>query len=272
MGVFLKSSLVIALFCFLLLPGKYLSAQPELRTEFARQGQEIKEIQQKLRSLEGSSEAVDYVNRQNERVYKDLDLRVQALESKLDSLLSLLKDQQAAPSEASVEAYEEYQGLLNLMEAQDYQNAASGFLGFQKKHPSSEWAKPASFWAGEAFYFLGDYPRAIKEYQNFLKAAPEHPRRAEALYGQGKSFMALKKNSEAQLFFKKVMANYPNSDAAIRAQAKLNQLSEENSGQAVKKTPTKPKAKTSVEFEAKPRPLHKASPMPRSPASSAPLF
>lgn len=193
----------------------------------------LTQIQQEFQSIRGTLDASKYIQQESDKVYQDLDLRVSALEDKVDQILKLVKemktpapvaDKNQPPS--SAREFEEFQSFLNLINAQDFNAAASGFLGFLKKYPQSQYAGSAQYWTAESFYSLGDYVKAVSEFQKLSDQYPQHPKVKEAVYKQGLSFMRLKKYAEAKLFFQKVMAMAPNSPEALQSKAHLLRIEE----------------------------------------------
>ena len=237
------------------------------------------EIQQEFRQIKGQIDSSQYIMKESDRVYQDLDQRVSALEDKIGQMHNLLKDisqkmgappTAVAPSAAVNPAeVQEFQSLLNIANARDYRNAASGFMGFLKKYPKSENAGSAQYWVGESFYSMGDYAKAISEFQIFSEKYPQHPRVKEGVYKQGMSFMKLNKNAEAKLFFQKVIATYPNSAEAFQAKGRLARLEDlEKINPTVALGPNSPpKSSPAPVPTGAPvyKPIMKPNPMPRAP-------
>ncbi|MCE9624414.1 MAG: tol-pal system protein YbgF [Deltaproteobacteria bacterium] len=242
------------------------------------------EIQQEFRQIKGQLDSSQYIMKESDRVYQDLDLRVSALEDKIGQMHNLLKDISqkmgappavAAPSAAvNPNEVQEFQSLLNVANARDYRNAASGFMGYLKKYPKSENAGSAQYWVGECFYSMGDYAKAISEFQILSEKYPQHPRVKEGVYKQGMSFMKLNKNAEAKLFFQKVIATYPNSAEAFQAKGRLARLEDlEKSNPTLALGPrSDPKATPAPVPTGVPvyKPIMKPNPMPRAPLPPPP--
>lgn len=231
--------------------------------KLAQAMERLNAIQQEFQSIKGQIDASKFLTKESDRVYQDLDSRVSTLEDKMDQIYNLLKEisaKQASGSSNVTNAlqaaeYQSFQSMLALVNARDYQAAASGFLGFLKKYPNSEYAPKAMFWVGECYYFLGDYARAIKSFQEFTDKYPQDNRVKEAIYRQGLAFSRLKKYQEAKLFFQKVMANYPNTAEAAKAQTRLHRIEEMEKSQMAMETPSEPSSAN--------QPISKPSPYPR---------
>jgi len=249
----------------------------------------LAEVQQEFRSIKGQLDSSQYVMKESDRVYQDLDQRVSALEDRIGQMHNLLKDINLklsttpapgvpkAPGSASVNPNEiqEFQSLLNIANARDYRNAASGFMGFLKKYPNSEYAGSAQYWVGECFYSLGDYAKAISEFQTLSQKFPTHPRVKEGVYKQGMSFMKLNKTEEAKLFFQKVIATYPDSAEAFQAKgrlARLEELQKVSPTLALSQNPKDNPPPSTPPPTGAPvyKPIMKPLPMPRQPTPSGP--
>lgn len=192
----------------------------------------LTQIQTQFQSIKGQIDASRFLTQETDRVYRDLDVRVSSLEDKIDQIHNLLKEmvtsQKAGgpPQSSHNQEYADFQSLLTMVNNRDYQAAASGFLGFVRKYPKSQYVPRALFWTGECFYFMGDFARSIKEFQKLVEKYPQDIRVQEAIYRQGLAFTRLKKYPEAKLFFQKVMASYPNTATAAKAQTRLHRIEE----------------------------------------------
>ena len=248
----------------------------------------MNEIRQEFRSVKGTLENADYLSKESDRVYQDLDQRVTGLEDRIGQIHNLLKDLNvkltpaapgaaapaAAPS-ASSQEMADFQSLLNVANARDYRAAASGFMGFLRKYPKSELNGGAQYWVAESFYSLGDYSKAISEFQILATKYPQHPRVKEAIYKQGMSFQKLNKPAEAKLFYQKAISAYPGSAEAYLAQGRLTRMEEmEKTKQVALKPPGSTPAPTKPQetggAPSANRPIMKPNPMPRAPATPAP--
>lgn len=253
--------------------------------DVARAMNALTEVQQEFRLIKGQLDSSQYIMKESDRVYQDLDQRVSSLEDKIGQLHNLLKDinlklsgapeAPKAPGAAVNPAeLQEFQSLLNVANARDYRNAASGFMGFLRKYPKSEYAGSAQYWVAESFYSLGDYAKAISEFQALSEKYPQHPRVKEGVYKQGMSFMKLNKNAEAKLFFQKVIATYPNSAEAFQAKGRLARLEElEHKSPALALGGgSEPKAPPTPPATGEPvyKPIMKPHPMPRAPLPPPP--
>ncbi|MEO0093513.1 MAG: OmpA family protein [candidate division WOR-3 bacterium] len=70
-----------------------------------------------------------------------------------------------------------------------------------KKHFRSKWADDALYLVGMSYYHIGEYNKAIKNFEDFLVVFPESPYRDEVNYYRGLAYLALKDYGIASLIF-----------------------------------------------------------------------
>ncbi len=227
----------------------------------------LSEMKLELQSLKGQLESAQYLRNQSDRVYQDLDTRVSSLEDKIQQMHTLVKDlrpnafETGSAAAPQTQEYEEFQSALNLINAQDYRAAASSLLGFMKKYPQSSNLGSAQYWLADSYYAMGDDAKSITEFQTLYEKYPSHPRVKEGIYKQGLSFLRLKKNDEAKLFFQKVISMDPNSAEALQAKGKLARMEESQNGPENKSDANNNKDNSTAK-EPYYRPIMKPSPMP----------
>jgi len=251
----------------------------------------LTQIQQEFQSIRGHVEASKVLQEGSDKVYQDLDVRVSALEDKINQMHQLLKEIRSASAASAPTSpasganvaqqskeYDEFQGIVNLVNAEDFRGAASGFMGFIKKYPNSPYIGNAQYWLAESFYSMGDFTKAIAEFQTLVDKYPQSPRVKEAIFKQGSAFMRLKKYTEAKLFFQKVIASYSGTPEAVQSKARLLRIEELEQGATVAsasttsaQAPVVPTAK-SVPVQNNPSPPTEVHNSPRTQDSSAPLF
>ncbi len=197
---------------------------------------QMSEIKVEFQSIKGQLQSSQYLEKESTRVYQDLDMRVSAIEDKLDQIQLMMQEfvQLKKTSEPNAvggdvskvlsEEQKDFQNLLAVFNAKDYHNAASGWMGFLKKYPQSTYANKAQYWLAESFYYLEDFAKSIQEFQTFIEKNPQDPRAKEAFYKQGMGFLRLKRPEQARLFFQKVVSDYPKSAEAYKATSRLKQM------------------------------------------------
>ncbi len=186
-------------------------------------------IQQEFGSMKGVLESGGHFFEEQTQTLRAYDQRIQAMEDKVSTLMNLLKEikengvgsKLATASEAQTK---EFQKLLDLVNASDYNKAKAGFQAFLQKNPKNALADNAQYWLAECHYSLNDYKVAIGEYQNLIQKYPKSPKVKQALFKQGLSFLGLNMPAEAKPFFEKVISDYPNTSEAAQASAKIKEI------------------------------------------------
>lgn len=87
---------------------------------------------------------------------------------------------------------------------------ALGYLQEARRYAdrNEDIARQTNLWLGDAYYALGDFGKAEKEYQTFLKTAPgSDPNRGVAQYNLGYALFGQRKYDEARMQFKSVSAS-----------------------------------------------------------------
>ena len=186
-------------------------------------------IQQQFASIKGSLESGGYLQDEQKKSLREYDQRLQAMEDKIGNLVNLLNEIKEGRTSEKVTTTDEnqtkeFQRLLDLVSAEDYSKALSGFQAFIQKNPRSSLADNAQYWIAECSYSLNDYKKAIAEYQKLIQKYPHSSKIKIALLKQGLSFVGLKMYAEAKPFFEKVMNNYPNSSESAKASQKMKEI------------------------------------------------
>lgn len=174
-------------------------------------------------AVDSNSHMIGALNEQMQNLYRDLERRVQAMEDQLRLVNDMLKKGGTASSKATDE-YLEYQAAIEKMNESDYLDGAKAFQQFQKDYPRSKMAAHAQFHVGECYFLARDYQQSIKQFQVYIEKNPRGEKVADAMVMQGSAFVELGMIEEARAFFTKVSKDYPKSNAAQRAQAKVEML------------------------------------------------
>jgi tol-pal system protein YbgF len=93
-----------------------------------------------------------------------------------------------------------------------------------EKFPKTDLTDNAQFWIGESYYSENNYEKAILEYEKVIKNYPEGDKVPHALLKQGLSFLKLGDKASARLLFQQIMKDYPNTNQARIAKAKLAEI------------------------------------------------
>lgn len=71
--------------------------------------------------------------------------------------------------------------------AQDYKQASQAYLGIQKKFPGTQAAMLSSYRLGTIYYYTSDYPKASREFKDFLRRHPQTTLRFDVIYNYAAS-------------------------------------------------------------------------------------
>jgi tol-pal system protein YbgF len=105
-----------------------------------------------------------------------------------------------------------------------YEEARRDFQKFLDTYPKAEYSDNAQFWLGECYYVEGKYEKAILEYEKVIKNFSTSEKVPHALLKQGLSFLKLKDKASAKLILQQVIKDYPNTNQARIARARLAEI------------------------------------------------
>ncbi|MCD4675304.1 MAG: tol-pal system protein YbgF [Desulfobacula sp.] len=114
-----------------------------------------------------------------------------------------------------------YKKAKNLLDEDNFKNAAALFTKFIKNHPQDNLTDNAAYWLGECHYSLGDYKKAIIKFKDIETKYPKSEKVPDAILKLGYSYLSLDDSNRAHHYLKKVLKKHPFSLAAEKAQEKL---------------------------------------------------
>ena len=97
-----------------------------------------------------------------------------------------------------------------------------------KTYPSSPLAANAQYWLGEAMYGSRNYQGAIDEFVAVLQSYQDSPKAPDAAIKLGFSFYEMKNWVYARRTFEDVIRNFPSTNAAVLAEARLDKMKSAN--------------------------------------------
>jgi tol-pal system protein YbgF len=106
--------------------------------------------------------------------------------------------------------------------------AVLDFEEFADKYPGHPLAPSAQFWIGEAYFRSRDFEQAASKYQKAIDLAATGERTPDALLRLGLALRSLRREDRAREVWARLVRDFPDSEAALRARAVLRQ-----SGRAV---------------------------------------
>lgn len=178
--------------------------------------------QTKIIALESE---LSHIKQDQENLKQDIQEKKTRIQSLQDTITSLEKKvsalEQVLQSEPVSTPSTRYQKARNLFLEENYTNAASIFMQFQKKYPRHNLADNSVYWLGECHYSVADYENAIRVFKRLVTTYPQSEKVPDALLKTGYSYLLLEDANRAHHFLKQVLIKHPFSSAAEKAQEKL---------------------------------------------------
>ncbi|HHO47607.1 MAG TPA: tetratricopeptide repeat protein [Desulfobacteraceae bacterium] len=125
----------------------------------------------------------------------------------------------AAPSAADPLAE-----AMDLYNNQRYAEAYKAFEQILARNPRGDEAAETLFYMGESLFARGEFDLAILDYQKVISNHAGHKRTPTALLKQGMSFEKLTDHETAKIIYKKLIAEYPDSSDAAKAEQQIQSL------------------------------------------------
>ncbi len=197
-----------------------------------------REIQILKNAVEENREFVQRPRQELTAFRRDLEIRLNGLEEKINttrkemetklnevSKASRARPKREPPSQreaSSREAMEAlYKNAKQTYERKDFTAAREKFKAFLAVYPKGELSDNAQFWIGESFYSEKDYEKAIIAYDNVLKKFPKGDKIPSALLKQALCWLKLGDKTFAQSLLKRVIREHPRTQQAKIAKEKL---------------------------------------------------
>jgi tol-pal system protein YbgF len=184
--------------------------------EMSRQVDALAEQVRQLRGdIDELQHALEQARAQQRDQYLDLDTRLRAAETALTAA-------QSTVAGAGPEA--EYQAAFNLLKDGKYDEASIALRDFVSKYPQHELAPNAMYWLGEAHYVRRDYPAALAAFEGLLNDYPGNRKTPDALLKVGYCQAELKRTGPARTALARVIQEFPDTQAAAEAKARLDRM------------------------------------------------
>jgi len=133
---------------------------------------------------------------------------------------------QAAAVTDTVAAQAAYDKAYNLLrpEQRRYKEAISAFDQFLKTYPGSELADNAQYWLAEANYVTQNNEAALANFKKLVAQYPESQKVPGALLKIGYILDASGQQAEAKKYLKMVISDHPSSSAAGMAKQRMSSM------------------------------------------------
>jgi tol-pal system protein YbgF len=177
---------------------------------------QLEGIETRERDVRGQLEKVGYelenAQRRQRQLYRDLDERLQSLESGASK---------PASSSSSANDADSYQSAFGQLKNGDIDGAISSFQGFLADNPGSELAGNAHYWLGEAHYVQREYGKAGSEFATVVNQHASSTTVKDALLKLGYVKYEQKEFKSARETLTKVMDDFPGTTVASLAEQRV---------------------------------------------------
>ncbi len=202
---------------------------------------DVDQLKAELRELRGQIEQLTHqIQKQQQsqqRLYGDLDQRLQALEARATTTVTsptVSTGETSAGSvlpgggaPAAVQEQSEYLAAFELLQQGKTTEAIPAFEAFLRRYPAGSYASNAKYWMGEGHYLNKNYPQAMAEFQKLVEQHPESPKLSGALLKMGYIHYENRNYSEARALLEKVKGSYPNTNVSTLAAERLERMRKE---------------------------------------------
>lgn len=106
----------------------------------------------------------------------------------------------------------------------NYPLAIRGFEEFLRSFPSSDLADNARYWIGICHYDAGEYSRAIEEFDRLLADYPDGDKVPAAHLKKGLAYLEMNRPAQGVVQLQYLIENYPDSDEARVARERLRSM------------------------------------------------
>lgn len=211
---------------------KAMLEQIDRNTAAIRSGQnETASLQQRLKDLEAR---IDSALTTRDATIAEMRESVSFLTSQVQRLDSSLREQKpseqkSAPKGARVfkpEGYNveaAYKEALAAYNARKFEAAISAFTEIMTVAPKSSLADNAQYWIGECYYSMRNYEKALQAFTQ-LFTFPNTNKAADAHVKIGLIYLLMDNKNAAREELNLVVKQFPNSNAAKIASAKLESI------------------------------------------------
>jgi len=192
---------------------------------------QVRDLEQQVADQRGLVEELNYqiqiLQQEQKERYVDLDQRLLTMQQQLDM-------QAVAPAEREVsrslsdnavsdeDALAEYNAARELIRNRDFPGAITALSEFARSHPNHELTPNAWYWLGEVHLVSREVSQAQAAFETVVDDYEDHAKVPDSLYKLGVIAQQQEQGSQATQLFNRVIRNYPGSQSAKLAQARLD--------------------------------------------------
>ena len=198
--------------------------------------QEVAALERRTDELLGLAQTLEHnagtTSERQRELYSDLDARLQAIESRLDtaSAPGVLDGGSLPAGQLPVPGGSEdvnYRAAFELVKEQRYDEAEKAFREFLESFPDSTNAANAQYWLGETYYVRQEFEAALRAFQTVVEEYPESRKVVDALLKIGYCNYELERWDAAKSALVRVQSEYPDTTAARLAGQRLERMQTE---------------------------------------------
>lgn len=193
--------------------------------------QQIQQLQQQVRDLQGQVDTLKYQLKQNEQgqrdLYQNLDKRLSNLENggAGDSANSgQVGNDDGSNANVSSDVQTAYMDGFNKLKNGQYGAAITSFKSFISQNPETSLTDNAWYWLGEAYYVQQDLGLSLKAFETVVNRFANSAKVPASLYKIALIQTSQHKNDNAKATLQRIISQYPQSNAAGLAKQKLQSL------------------------------------------------
>lgn len=178
--------------------------------------------------IEELSYQVQILQQEQKERYVDLDRRIQLLQEQASSQATqstavappAAQQQETALTDEEILA--EYNAATALMQERKFDESISQLAVFAKKHPQHPLTPNAWYWIGEIYLVQRQTAEAQAAFERILSDYSTHDKMPDSLYKLGVIAQQGSNPDIAKGYFERVLTEFPNSQSAKLASARLN--------------------------------------------------
>jgi tol-pal system protein YbgF len=202
----------------------------------------VSQLEDQMQGMTGRIEEighnVDLLKGQLDKLSKDLDFRLSALErgggvpgpgvaaaAGAAAGSAAAGAVESSPKQASVEPgqvlpvgtpQQQYDYARSFLVQQDYPAAEKAFSAFVNTHPDDPLASAGQYWLGETYFVRGNYDQAAKAFAEGYQKYPKGAKAPDTLLKLGMSLVELNRKKDACVLFNELNQRYPNAAANVK--------------------------------------------------------
>lgn len=195
---------------------------------------QVEALNVELRKLRGQNEEVTHSLQDGEKrlkdFYVDLDARLRHFET-AEEAAKVAAAAAPVPASAALVSNDPldvapqnraYESAYAVSKGGNHDGAAKAFQEFIKKYPESVHVANAKYGLGNAQFALRDYKSALETYQELLVVTPNFAKASEVMFNIAGCQQEMNQNTAAKKTLKQIVAKYPASEAATKANQLLS--------------------------------------------------